>query len=104
MQLGSPIHFMEGRIMAQFNLQGRWTSPPQNFEMNLIMTGASEFNIKAISAELQQYWQAGYGEVFESGKVRATFSGPNPDVEVQGFVTTDGQTINWNNGGVWHRR
>jgi hypothetical protein len=95
---------MEGRLMAHFNLQGRWTSPPQNFEMNIVMTGASEFNVKAISAELQRYWQAGYGEVFASGKVHATFSGPHPDVEVQGFVTADGQTINWNNGGVWHRR
>jgi hypothetical protein len=90
--------------MAQFNLQGRWVSPPQNFEMNIVMTGASEFNVKAISAELQTIWQAGYEEVFESGKVRATFSGPHPDVEVQGFVTADGRTIHWNNGGVWQRR
>ena len=90
--------------MSKFNLQGRWIAPPENFEVHVVMTGASEFNIKAISAELLKYWQAGYGEVFESGKVHATFSGQNPDVEVQGFVTTDGRTINWNNGRVWQRR
>jgi hypothetical protein len=91
--------------MAQFNLQGLWTytAPPKTYEMNIVMTGASEFNVKAITAELQKFWQAGYGEVFESGKVRATLTGPNPDVEVQGFVTADGRTINWNDG-VWHRR
>ena len=91
--------------MAQFNLQGRWVSPPQNWEMNVVMTGAA-FNVKALSAELQEkHWQAGHGEVFESGKVHATFSHPNkPDIEVQGHVTGDGRTINWNNGGVWLRR
>ncbi len=97
--------------MAQVNLQGRWIykTPPsvailKKFEMNVVMTGASEFNIKAVSAELHQTWQAGYGEVFESGKLHATFTGPKPDVEVQGFVTTDGRTITWEDGSQWHRR
>jgi hypothetical protein len=41
--------------MALFNLQGRWLQG--NFEINIVMTTADEFNIKAISAELQKYGQ-----------------------------------------------
>lgn len=90
--------------MAHFDLQARWICPPENFEVNIVMTGVGEFNMKAISAELHPYWQAGHGEVFESGKIRATFSGQHPDVEVQGFVSADGQTIHWNNQRIWKRR
>jgi hypothetical protein len=69
------------------------------------MTGGGDFNMKAITAELQQYWVAGYGEVFESGKIRGTFCHPeNPDVTVWGIVTADGRTINWDNKVVWRRR
>ena len=81
-----------------YNLAGRWTG--LGFEMNIVMNG-SEFNVKALTAELQKYWTAASGEVFESGKLRATFSGPHPDLAVQGLVTADGKSIQWNNNTVW---
>lgn len=89
--------------MAQFNLQGRWTCPPENYEVNVVMTGADEFNIKAISVQLHQHWKAGHGEVFESGKVVATFSDPISDAVRHGSVASDQRTINWEDGKVWHR-
>ena len=85
------------------DLQGRWTSPPENYSVNIVMTGNGEFNMKAISPEILPYWQGGYGQVFESRKLHATFTGNNPDVDLQGFVTADSRTINWNNGRVWNR-
>jgi hypothetical protein len=106
-QLLSHIWFGDiRRFMAQYNLQGRWTSDigGKHWEYNIVMTGATEFNMKAITAEIWQYWEAGYGEVFQSGKVHAVFNHRSkPDVEVEGFVTGDGKTINWNNGTSWHR-
>jgi hypothetical protein len=81
-----------------YNLEGRWTGG--GFEMNLVMNG-SEFNVKPITAELKQYWTAASGEVFESGKLHATFSGPHPDITIQGFVTADGKTIQWSNNATW---
>ncbi len=92
--------------MANYNLQGRWTSDiGKHFEMNIVMTSATDFNIKAITAELQlEHWEAGYGQVFELGKVHAVFNHRHkPDMEVSGFVTADGKTINWNNGTSWRR-
>lgn len=90
--------------MAHFDLQGRWVSPPENLEVNLVMTGVGSFNLKAISAQLLKYWTGGYGEVFESGKLHATFTGPNPDVHLQGHASGDARTINWENGRIWRRR
>lgn len=89
--------------MAQYNLQGRWTCPPENYEVNVVMTGAGEFNIKAISAQLWISWKAAYGEVFESGKIVATFSDPIPDYVLHGVVASDQRTIKWADGKEWHR-
>lgn len=88
--------------MADYNLQGRWLQ--SNLEINIVMTTPTEFNIKAISAELQQYWTAGYGEVLQSGKFRITLNGRNGDVEYQGFVTGNQREIRFNSGTVWKRR
>lgn len=68
------------------------------------MTTATEFNVKAVSAGLQQYWQAGHGEVFQSGKFRMTLSGHGVDAEHQGFVSSDGRTIKFNIGTVWKKQ
>jgi hypothetical protein len=85
--------------MALFNLQGRWLQG--QFEINIGMTTADDFNIKAVSAELQKYWTAGYGKVFESGKFDITLSGPHGDGRIQGYVSADGRTMHFNNGVVW---
>lgn len=96
--------------MAQLpDLDGRWTSPPENYSVNIAMTGDGNFNMKAISPEILKYWQGGYGQVFESRKLHATFTGkdkngnPVPEVELEGFVSADLQTITWNNNRIWNR-
>jgi len=86
------------QIRWPYDLAGRWTGG--GFEMNLVMNG-TEFNVKALTAELKQYWTAAHGEVYQSGKLQATFSGPHPDITSQGFETADGKSIHWNNNTVW---
>jgi hypothetical protein len=90
--------------MALFNLQGRWLQG--NLEINIVMNTADEFNIKALSAELQKYWQAGYGTVHQSGKFEVTLSnrtadGHVQDGHIQGYVTADGKSMHFNNGVIW---
>jgi len=85
--------------MALFNLQGRWLQG--NFEINIVMTTADEFNIKAISAELQKYWTAGYGTVHQSGKFEITLSGPRGDGHIKGYVSADGKSMHFENSVVW---
>ena len=94
------------------NLDGRWTSPRENYSVNIVMVrdaGDGAFNMKAISPEILKYWQGGYGEVFESRKLHATFTGkdkngnPLPEVQLQGYVSADLQTIKWSNDRVWNR-
>ena len=85
--------------MAQYNLQGRWLQG--SWEINIVMTTATEFNIKAISKELQQYWQGGYGEVFQSGKFELTLTGHNPDANFQGYVSADQMAMHFPGGNAW---
>ena len=92
------------------NLNGRWTSPPENYSVQITMSSSDGgFNMKALSPEILKYWQGGYGEVFESRKLHATFTGqdqhgnPIPETLLQGFVSADSQTITWNNGRIWNR-
>jgi hypothetical protein len=40
------------------------------------MTTADEFNIKAISAELQKYWTAGYGTVHRQENLKSLCPAP----------------------------
>lgn len=86
-----------------YNLTGQWFQG--NFEIYIGMTGYNEFNVKAVTAELQRYFVSGYGEVFESGKFRMTLTTQlGQDAEHQGFVSADGRSMHFNNGSVWRRR
>jgi len=89
--------------MAHYNLQGRWLQG--NWELNIVMTTATEFNIKAISTELKHYWEGGYGEVFESGKFVLTLTGHNPDANFQGYVSADQTKMHFpSSGGYWLKK
>lgn len=88
--------------MAQFNLSGRWLQG--NFEINIGMTTADEFNIQAVSAELQKYWTAGTGTVFQSGKFEVVLSSPAGDATIHGYVSADGKSMHFENNVVWTKR
>jgi hypothetical protein len=94
-------HFIEGRrVMAQYNLQGRWTGG--GFEQNIVMTSGGAFNVKAITEELKKHWVAGYGEVFDSGKFEVTLSGGAVgDIHLTGSVTANGKQMHFSNNQVW---
>ena len=88
--------------MALFDLHGRWFDNYSQ-EVTIVMKGTSEFDVEPVSASIRPAWHRAQGHVSDSGKVRAVFTGTHPDLEVQGFVAADGQTITWSNGGYWRR-